>query len=428
MSPLDGDSAESSVEGLNPREEKRARAREGRRVTEAEAERAIFEAARSTPGTRDPTLVSSEIDALAPYRPGPPVSHLTKILGVKAEDLLLLASNENLLGPSEKALEAAASALETVHLYPDGGAHDLRRALATRHGVSPDRIVIGNGTTEILELLVRTFVGPGETVVTAWPSFVVYSLATQAHGRELLFAPLRNDRYDLASMAALVDRRTKLVFIANPNNPTGTYVPKRHLAAFLDRIPRSVIVVLDEAYAEYADADDYPEGIRAFPRRTRLVVLKTFSKVYGLAGLRIGYGVMDPVLADHVHAVRQPYNVNTVAQHAALAALDDESHVRNSVRVVREGRRDLLAGARRLGLEPIPSATNFMVIRFPCDAAPIVEALEKMGIIVRDMKPYDMPEALRVTVGTRAMNLRFLSALEDCWVARQPQADATPKA
>jgi histidinol-phosphate aminotransferase len=358
-------------------------------------------------------LVSQEIATLAPYKAGRPWRQVAKEIGVPESELLMLAANENVLGPSKKALEAARRALTEVNLYPDGGCQHLREALAKRHGVSIQHIVVGNGSNEIIELLVRTFVGPGETVVTSWPSFVVYRLITQAQGREILIAPLRDDRYDLAAMAALVDRRTKLVFIANPNNPTGTYVPKRAIAAFLDRIPTSVIVVLDEAYFEYADALDYPDGVREFLQRPRTVVLRTFSKIFGLAGLRIGYGVMEPSLVHFIDCVRQPYNVSSVAQAAALSALDDTEHVEKSRQLVKDGRVLLEYGLAELGYKVVPSQANFMLFRLPSEAAPIAEKLRARGILVRDMRGYDLPNTIRLTIGTREMNLRVLEALRE---------------
>ncbi len=382
-------------------------------VTEAEAARAIAEAARSLAGLAASTLVSVDIASMTPYTPGRPWRLLAEELQIPENDLCLLAANENVLGPSKLGIEAAQRALEEVNLYPDGGSILLREALAARHGVTPDHISVGNGSNEIIELLVRTFVGPGETVVTAWPSFVVYRLVTQAAGREILIAPLRDDRYDLSALAALVDQRTKIVFIANPNNPTGTYVPKRQLAAFLDRIPRSVIVVLDEAYHEYAVAEDYPDGVRDFRAHPRLVVLRTFSKAFGLAGLRIGYGGMDPSLVRFLDCVRQPYNTSTVAQAAALAALDDESHLRTSVRMVREGMTHLTQRFEALGLEVVPSQANFLLVKIGRPAAPLVQAMRARGVLVRDMRGYDLPDTIRMTVGTRAQNLVAAELIEE---------------
>ncbi|MBK8014039.1 MAG: histidinol-phosphate transaminase [Deltaproteobacteria bacterium] len=358
-------------------------------------------------------MVSSEIGLVAPFRPPKIRSELAEELGIDEGDILDLSANENALGPSPKARTAAIEALGAAHRYPDGGAQSLRAALADRHGVTPAQIVVGNGSYELIDLLVRTFVSPGETIVTGWPSFVVYRLTALSYGREALLAPLRHHRYDLAGMAALVDRRTKLVFIANPNNPTGTYLPRRHLAAFLARVPRSVIVVLDEAYGDFATAVDFPNGVVDFKGRPRLVVLKSFSKAHGLAGLRVGYAITDAALVYHMDAVRQAFNVGSVAQAAALAALGDEEHFERSRRLVRDGRVELERRLIQLGLEVVPSQANFVLVRLPNDAAPIVERLRQKGILVRDLRGYGMPDAVRVTVGTRAMNLRFLLVLED---------------
>lgn len=389
------------------------RDRFGGRVPSGESDRALLDPRLRASSGAESQLVGAEIASLSPYRPGRPWRLVAAELGVRDEELLMLHANENVLGPSQAAIEAGRAALAEVNLYPDGGAMVLREALAKRHGVTPEQIAVGNGSNEIIELLVRTFVGPGETVVTAWPSFVVYRLITQASGREILNAPLRDDRYDLAALAALIDRRTKLVFIANPNNPTGTYLPKRSIAAFLDRIPRSVIVVLDEAYAEYATAPDYPDGVRDFGSRPRTVVLRTFSKIYGLAGLRIGYGVMERELVQYLDCVRQPYNVSSIAQAAALAALGDEDHVRRSQELVVEGRATLEQGLGPLGLKVVPSQANFVLVKLPTDGAPVVERLRAKGILVRDMRGYDMAQTIRVTIGTAAMNRRVIDALAE---------------
>lgn len=255
--------------------------------------RALSDAARTPP--RLP-LVGPHLESLKAYPPGRPWRELASELGIAPEDMLLLAANENVLGPSKKAIEAAGSALLEAQLYPDGGGTLLKRALSERLSVPTSHLVLGNGSNEIIELLVRSFVGPEETVVTGWPSFVVYRLATQAQGRQAVVDPLREHRYDLRQLAGLVDHRTKLVFIANPNNPTGTHVGHLEVERFLQEISDSAIVVLDEAYYEYVTAEDFPRSLELLSRFPRLVVLRTFSKAYGLAGLRIGYGIMSPEL------------------------------------------------------------------------------------------------------------------------------------
>lgn len=356
-------------------------------------------------------LVSPSIDSMRAYPPGKPWRALAAELGIPPEELLLLAANENVLGPSERAVAAAQGALAGAHLYPDGASTELKDALAQKLGVDAARIVVGNGSNDIIDLLVRTFVGPDELVASAWPSFVVYRLVAQAAGKDAVLAPLHRDRYDLAALAALIDYRTKLVFIANPNNPTGTYVTKRELSSFLERIPPTVIVVLDEAYFEYVVAPDYPSGLTDFPGRSRLVVLRTFSKAHGLAGLRIGYGVMDPELVEYIDRVRQPYNVSSVAQAAAIAALEDDAHVEQSRKMVRAGMAQLEAGFTKLGLSFVPSQANFIVVRVPGEGDRVQADLKKRGVLVRGMSAYGMPSAVRLTVGTEAMNARVLAAL-----------------
>jgi histidinol-phosphate aminotransferase len=359
-----------------------------------------------------PPLVIPSIANLRAYPLAPPWRDLAAELGIAPSALRLLSANENVLGPSPRAVEAGRAALLEAHLYPDGGGLHLKSALAERLGVRRERVVLGNGSNDIIELLVRTFVGPGETVVTGWPSFVVYRLVPQAHGRDVILAPLRRDRYDLTALAGLIDHRTKVVFVANPNNPTGTHVSHREVVAFLERIPRSVIVVLDEAYLEYVTAEDFPRGLELLESHPRLVLLRTFSKAYGLAGLRIGYGVMDAELADYVERVRQPYNVSSVAQAAALAALDDTEHLERSRALARAGLQQLTEGFARLRLEVVPSQANFVVVRLPFDGAPLQAALRDRGILVRAMGGYGMPDSVRVTIGTEEMNAQVLREVE----------------
>lgn len=373
--------------------------------------RDALERAESVRGVTAGPLVSASIAALHAYPPARPWRLVADELGVPESEVLLLAANENVLGPSPKAVAATVGALNEAHLYPDGACSVLRQKIAEKHSINSGRIVIGNGSNEIIELLVRTFVQPGETVVTAWPSFVVYRLVAQAHGRDTLLAPLRRDRYDLNALAALIDHRTKLVFIANPNNPTGSYVTKRELNTFLERIPPSVVVVLDEAYVEYTTADDFPNGLKDVVKRPRMVVLRTFSKIYGLAGLRVGYGIMDPELVDYVERVRKPYNVNMVAQIAAAAALDDDEHVEKSRALVRAGIDQLLPAIEKMGLEAVDSQANFMVIKLPFDGLVAQAALREKAILVRSMGGYGMPNSIRINIGTEAMNERVLSCL-----------------
>lgn len=337
---------------------------------------------------------------------------MVEALGLPDHEVAVLSSNENVLGPSPRAIEAAQAALGSAHHYPDARAEHLVRRIAERHDVPEDHIVVGNGSNELIDLLVRTFVQAGETVVCPWPSFVVYRLAAQAVNREGLVAPLRNDRIDLAALAGLVDQRTKLVFISNPNNPTGTYVRRRELNAFLDRIPPHVIVVLDEAYFEYVTAQDYPEATSVLRSRPRVVVLRTFSKVFGLAGMRVGYGLMDPTLAYYLQAVKAPFNVGTVAQAAALAALDDVEHVERSQRHVQGEMPRWVSDLNGLGFECVPSQANFLCVKAPYDVQPLVDFLRQQGLLVAPLHGYDLPHCFRTSVGSSAVRLRLVQAVQ----------------
>ncbi|MEO0814379.1 MAG: histidinol-phosphate transaminase, partial [Myxococcota bacterium] len=304
-------------------------------------------------------LVNDAFETLKPYEPGKPVSETERELGLSG--VVKLASNENPLGPSPKALEAVRAHIETLHDYPDAGAFHLKRKLAEFHDVSPEHIVVGNGTNEILEMLIRTVLRDGENVVYADPSFVVYKLCTLSAGRDLRSVPLKDMRYDLPAMADAVDAKTKLVFLANPNNPTGTYVTQDEFNGFLAAIPDDVLVVMDEAYTEYVDAPDYPDAFATLGKRERYMISRTFSKCYGLAGLRIGYGIANPELVNYLNRGRQPFNTNSLAQVAAIAALDDQEHVKNTVDLNRREMTRVVPELERRGLRVTPSQANFVL-------------------------------------------------------------------
>lgn len=329
--------------------------------------------------------------------------------GLAMAEVVKLASNENPLGPSPRALAAAQSELGRVHLYPDSEALSLRGALAQRLGVATEEVVVGNGSNELLDLLVRTFCAPGEHVVFGEPSFVVYRLACLAQGAAFSAVPLRNHIHDLVAMARAVTPATRLIFIANPNNPTGTHVGRDALERFLALIPRDAIVVLDEAYIEYAEAADFPDGLALRSLHPRLVVARTFSKIHGLAGLRIGYAVMPAELAGYIHRVRAPFNVNSIAQSAALAALEDSEHVERSRTLNRIEKAFMRQALEELGLAVVPSEANFLLVDVARPALAVYEALLTKGVIVRAVPP--LPTMLRITLGTRAENQRCLSAL-----------------
>lgn len=354
-------------------------------------------------------LATPGVRGLQPYQPGKPLSELEREYGVR--DAVKLASNENPLGPSPKALAAARAALADMTRYPDGNSFELKQALARRHGVSAAAITLGNGSNDVLELIARGFLGPALAAVYSEHAFAVYPIVTQAIGAQHRVAPARDYGHDLEAMAALVDERARVLFIANPNNPTGTWLPASQLEAFLATLPERLIVVLDEAYSEYVGESDYPDSTAWIERFPNLVVTRTFSKAFGLAGLRIGYAVSHPQVADVLNRVRQPFNVNLAAQAAALAALDDRDYLEMSVRVNREGMAQMTAGLRQLGIDYIPSAGNFLAADVGRLAAPVYEGLLREGVIVRPVANYGMPNHLRITIGTEGENARCLAAL-----------------
>lgn len=347
--------------------------------------------------------------ALQPYQPGKPIEELEREYGVR--NAIKLASNENPLGPSPKALAAAQAAMMDNARYPDGAGTLLKAALAKHLDVRSVQVTLGNGSNDVLELAARTFVSPGDEVIFSQYAFAVYPIVTQAVGGVPVVVPAREWGHDLEAMARAVTARTKLVFIANPNNPTGTWFQERQLVAFLDAVPARVIVVLDEAYFEYVDEAGYPDGVSLLARYPNLVVTRTFSKIYGLAGLRLGYGVSSEGIADLFNRVRQPFNVNSLAQAAGVAALADAAHLLRSREVNASGLRFLAQAFEGLQLDYIPSVGNFMSLRVGSASAQIYEALLREGVIVRPVAGYAMPEYLRVTVGLPAENERFVMAL-----------------
>lgn len=361
-------------------------------------------------GLTDPSLVSPQVGFLPPAPLVLQPKDLAARLGVDPNEIADLSANENPLGPSEKAIEAATAAVANGHRYPDPEQRVLRELLADMHRVTPDHVFVGAGSTEIIELLVRTFVGPGQTVVSGWPTFAAYRISTQVAGREFLTAPLRRGQLDLAGVAALVDPRTKLVFVANPNNPTGTYVGLRELAAFLNRVPPETLVVIDEAYADFVLASDYPHAVQdLLPGHPRLVVLRTFSKAYALAGYRVGYGIMAPALVQHLELVRPVYSVNCVGLAAAQAALGDRDHYERGRRLVLRERPLLEERLRKLGLRPIPSEANFVCVEGPEGMA---AHLEDSGVLVRSLAGYGLPNGVRISIGAPESHRRLFSALE----------------
>jgi histidinol-phosphate aminotransferase len=362
------------------------------------------------------TLAVAGVRGLRPYQPGKPIEDLERELGIR--DPIKLASNENPLGPSPLAVQAMQGALGAVSRYPDGNGRALKRALAQRLGVGEECVTLGNGSNDILELVARAFLGPGSEAVISEHAFAVYPIVIQAVGAKARVArpnaPAHAMPYghDLQAMSALVNEHTRVVFVANPNNPTGTWLEGQALKAFLDALPDTTLCVIDEAYLEYVLEPAYPDAVAWLGDHPRLIVTRTFSKIYGLAGVRAGYGISHPQVADLLNRVRQPFNCNSLAQRAALAALDDEGHVSRSRELNAAGLAQLSRACEERGLGHIPSVANFLCIELARPAPPVYEALLREAVIVRPMDNYALPNHLRVTVGTPAQNTRLIQALD----------------
>ncbi len=356
--------------------------------------------------------IRKHIHNIAPYSPGKPISEVKRELGLT--DIIKLASNENPQGPSPKAVEAGAKMLQEANLYPDGTCWDLRAALSRHLGVPQECLLFGNGSDEIIRMLGVTFLEPGDEVLTATPTFVQYVAAAKLNDVRAVTVPMQADlKYDLKAMRAQVNEHTKLVFIANPNNPTGTIVSAEELSAFVSDLPERVTVVMDEAYYEYVDAPDYPQTIPMILNGAQMVTMRTFSKAYALAGLRIGYAVMSSELASAINRIREPFNVNLVAQAAACAALEDQEHIARAVALNRQGLDYFGKECNRLGLQWIPSQANCMMINVKKDSREVFEALLRKGVIVRSGDIFGLPTWIRVTTGTMEQNQRFIDALEE---------------
>ncbi|HEY3197932.1 MAG TPA: histidinol-phosphate transaminase [Nitrospirales bacterium] len=350
--------------------------------------------------------ISSHIASITPYSPGKPIEELERELGITGA--IKLASNENPCGPSPRALAVLAAAEPSLHRYPDGGGHVLRRALAQHLKVTPHQILLGNGSDEVIGLLTKAFLEPDDEAIVAEPSFVVYATDVMASRAKPVRVPLTQHRHDLPAMAKAIGPKTRMIFICNPNNPTGTYVTASEVSAFMQSVPPDVIVVFDEAYFEYVTALDYPDTLPLLAGGRNIVVLRTFSKIYGLAGLRIGYGVTTPEITQHLNRIRPPFNTNSLAQKAALAALEDHEHVQESRRVNLEGRQFLTERLQALSLTVVPSETNFLYFDARQDGKALFDALLQQGVIVRHLGG----SYLRVTIGLAHENRRFVDALQ----------------
>jgi len=359
------------------------------------------------------SLATKGVQSLSPYQAGKPIDELKREYGVS--DVIKLASNENPLGPSPKVLSAIENELAELSRYPDGNAFDLKTILAKKHNVAENQITIGNGSNDILEILTRAFVTAEHEVVFSQHAFVVYPIVTQAVGAKAVVVPAKNWGHDLEAMQQAITDKTRVIFIANPNNPTGTWLGLKELSAFLQAVPNNVLVVLDEAYFEFADCDvdakDYPNGIELGKKFPNLIVTRTFSKAYGLAGLRVGYSISDPQIADALNRVRQPFNVNSLALKAAEVAVGDSDYLEKGLKLNADGMNYLISAFDKLNLTYIPSVGNFICVNVGADAMKVYDDLLYQGVIVRPVANYEMPEYLRVTIGTEEENNRFIEAL-----------------
>lgn len=356
-------------------------------------------------------LAPDYVRAISPYQPGKPISELARELGLAEQSIIKLASNENPLGMSPRGREAMLAAASDIARYPDGAGFALKKALTRRYGVQMDQIVLGNGSNDVLDMAARSFLGRDSSAVYAQHAFAVYPIATLAVGARGIEVPARDFGHDLDAMGAAIAPDTRVLFVANPNNPTGTFLAGAALERFIDGVPRDVLVVIDEAYSEYLEPAAQYDSVAWLARYPNLLITRTFSKIFGLAGLRVGYALAHPAVADLMNRVRQPFNVNCLALAAAEAALGDDEFVRASFELNRSGMEQIVVGLDKLGLSHIPSFGNFVTFKVG-DAAEVNQRLLRLGVIVRPIAGYGMPEHLRVSIGLESENARFLGALE----------------
>ncbi|MBU9889428.1 MAG: histidinol-phosphate transaminase [Candidatus Omnitrophica bacterium] len=351
------------------------------------------------------------IQDIHPYEPGKPIKELQREYGIR--NVVKLASNENPLGPSGKAVRAMRRAIRDAHLYPEGNCYYLLNRLAKDLTIDPEHIIFGNGSNEIIELIARGFLSENDEVLSSETTFLVYPILSQVCGAKYRTVPMRDFRYDLRGMLQVITPRTRVIFIANPNNPTGTYVTAAEVEDFLSKVPENVIVCFDEAYVDFVDADDFPQTL-AFVKngRKNVIVLRTFSKAYGLAGVRVGYGLASKEMVAYLHKVRQPFNVNAIAQAAATAALDDTFFRWRTKWLVVRGRKYFYRKLSGLGLQCLPSQANFILMNVKSEGRELYHYLLRHGLIVRPMAAYELPEWIRVTVGRRSQNVQLIRLLK----------------
>jgi len=355
------------------------------------------------------TLFQKNIDQIVPYEPGKPIEEVQRELGLK--EIIKLASNENPLGVSAKVVAGLQKKAASVFLYPDGSAWKLKKKLAQHLKVRETQLVLGNGSNEIIEFMARGFLKDGRSVLTSQYAFLVYPLLTQVYGGSLVTVPMKDFRFDLDAMAKKINSNVRLIFIANPNNPTGTYVTKKELETFLKKVPADCMVCIDEAYFEFTQEKDYPNGLD-FINKGNVVVLRTFSKAYGLAGLRIGYGVANERVAKYLNKIRQPFNVNTLAQEAACLALQDKTFLKNTQKTVWQGKKVYYDAFKAMRLNYISSQANFVLVDVGTDAQNVFKECLKLGVIIRSMKAYGLDQYIRISVGKARDNQKCIQALK----------------
>ena len=357
-------------------------------------------------------LARESVLTIKPYQPGKPIEEVARELGIPEPDIIKMASNENPLGASPLGIQAIKDCAAGVGLYPDGGCYYLKQDLAKHLNVEPENLILGNGSNEVLMILADTFVAPDDEVIYARQAFVVYTLATKVVGATAVIVDLKDYTHDLEAMADSITDKTKVIFIANPNNPTGTMLTAEQVDRFMKRVPDDVLVVFDEAYYEYVERSDYPQTLDYVRDGRTVITLRTFSKIYGLAGLRIGYGVSTPEIIGIMNKVRQPFNVSSVAQAAARASLRDRDHVAKSMKVNSEGKEYLYGELKRIGLDFVPSEANFILVHLEQPGSEVMSELLKEGVIIRPMTGYEFPNSVRITVGTAEQNRRLITSLE----------------
>jgi histidinol-phosphate aminotransferase len=351
------------------------------------------------------------LTGIKPYKPGKPIEDVARELKLRCE-IIKLASNENPIGPSPRAKAAMRGVLDEMQLYPDDNCNYLKARLAEKFNLAPDWIILGNGSTEILLFAAMTYLGSNDSAVFSDGAFIMYKIAVQIAGGQMITTPMKDYAHDLDAMAAAITPSTRLVYIANPNNPTGTMVGKDEFARFMARVPDHVLVVLDEAYREYISDSNYPDSFEYLKAGGNILITRTFSKIYGLAGLRVGYGFARPELLQDIGKMRLPFNVNRMGSAAALAAIDDEVHVRHSTKVNEAGKVYLYEALGKLGLKYVPTHANFIFVDFGCDTLELFDRLQRKGVIARTIREYGFPNALRITIGTEEQNRKLIRSLK----------------